>query len=342
MIAVFLGNKRTSEVNTAMANIQENSRFALNSIARDARVSGYQGCVDINSSQLTVNSTSAPVPANGLRDSSAHASVINADGSWTPPSPVGFTPSTAFPQVPGTHALMFQFGDQRIASIASPMMNAGTVIPNRAVPITMDRTMSEMGLAVGDLAIIANCDVGDLFTITAGSTGNTLNHAAGGNINGALSIAYGLADTIEQTQITELNTHVYYVGDTGLTNSNGDVITALYRQNWPFTVDNPPTELVQGVENMRVAFGIVTNNNSLRYLPPDDANFDPSQVNSVQVGLLMNSWDRVSQDDDSNTYELAGQPLVSATKWPLNTDTHAGDKRFRLAFNTTIKIRNRR
>jgi len=326
-----------------MANIQENSRFALNSIARDARVSGYQGCVDINSSQLNVNSVAAPVTAGGLRATSAHASLITANGIWNPPSPVGFTPSTAFPPVPGTHTLMFQFGDQRVASIASPMLNAGTIIPNQAAPVTMDRTMSEMGLAVGDLAIIANCDVGDLFTVTAGSAGSTLNHAAGPNNNANLSIAYGLADTMAQTQIAELNTHVYYVGNTGLTNANGDMITALYRQNWPFTVDNPPTELVQGVENMRVAFGIDTNGNgSLSYLPPDDANFNPVDVHSVQVGLLMNSWDRVSQDNDTTTYELAGQPIVSQTEWPMNTNTHAGDTRFRLAFNTTIKIRNRR
>ena len=76
MIAVFLGNKRTSEVNTAMANIQENARFALDSIARDARVSGFQGCIDVNSEQLSVRSNNAPVTSGGLRATSAHASII--------------------------------------------------------------------------------------------------------------------------------------------------------------------------------------------------------------------------------------------------------------------------
>ncbi len=346
MIAVFLGNKRTSEVNTAMANIQENARFALDSIARDARVAGFQGCIDLNSEQLKVRSKTAPVTTGGLRATSTHASVINSDGSWTPTSPIGFTPSATFPQVTGTHALTLQFGDQRVSTLDEAMIIPGTVIPNNALPIKLARPMSELGLNVGDLAIISNCDVGDLFTVTTGSAGSTLVHAATGaddsNASANLTVAYGLNDTLAQTRIMELNTNVYYIGDTGLTNANGDVVTALYRQTWPFEASNPPTELIQGVEDLRVSFGIRSNNGTLSYLAPDAPGFNPTNIESIQVGILMNSYDRVSQDDDSGTYELAGQPVYSATKYPNANSVHAGDKRFRLAFNTTIKIRNRR
>ena len=346
MIAVFVGNKRTSEVNTAMANIQENARFALDSIARDARVSGFQGCIDINSEQLMIRSNNAPVTADGLQATSTHASVINTDGSWTPASPIGFTPSTTFPQVTGTHALTLQFGDQRVASLDEPMIVTGTVIPSKALPVKLDRPISEMGLNVGDLAVISNCDVGDLFTVTTGSADSTLVHAASGDNNGNasanLSIAYGLNDTLIQTRVMKLNTNVYYIGDTGLENANGDTITALYRQTWPFEASNPPTEIVQGVEDLRVSFGIRSANDTLSYLAPDAAGFNPTNIESLQVGILMNSFDRVSQDDDSSTYELAGQPVYSSTKYTTATSVHSGDKRFRLAFNTTIKIRNRR
>jgi len=347
MIAVFVANKRTGEVNNAMANIQEGARFALNSIARDARVSGYQGCIDVNRGDIEIQSNASPVLPGGLRDTSAHASVVDADGDLVPVSPVGFTPSNLFPPVPGTHALMLQFGDQRVATVTGPMMNAGTTIPNPTLPIQMDRTMAEMGLQVGDLAIIANCDVGDLFTVTAGSAGSTLNHAANGNANGnvaaSLSMAYGLEDTIPQTRIMELNTNIYYVGDTGVTNNNGDTITALYRQSWPFTTANPPTELIQGVEDLRVAFGIRGAGNALRYISPDaTTGFNPEDIEALHVGVLMNSFDRISQTNDTNTYELAGQSVFSETKHPSETSVHKGDLRFRLAFNTTIKIRNRR
>ena len=346
MIAVFVGNKRTSEVNTAMANIQENARFALDSIARDARVSGFQGCIDINSEQLMIRSNNAPVTSEGLQATSTHASVINADGSWTPASPIGFTPSTTFPQVPGTHALTLQFGDQRVASLDEPMIVTGTVIPSKALPIKLDRPISEMGLNVGDLAVISNCDLGDLFTVTAGSADSTLVHAASGdddgNTSANLSIAYGLNDTLTQTRVMKLNTNVYYVGDTGLENANGDTITALYRQTWPFEASNPPTEIVQGVEDLRVSFGIRSSNDTLSYLAPDATGFNPTNIESLQVGILMNSFDRVSQDDDSSTYELAGQAVYSGTKYTNAASVHSGDQRFRLAFNTTIKIRNRR
>ena len=221
MIAVFLGNKRTSEVNTAMANIQENARFALDSIARDARVSGFQGCIDVNSEQLTVRSNNAPITPNGLRATSAHASVINSDGSWTPASPIGFTPSATFPQVPGTHALTLQFGDQRVAGLSEAMIIPGTVIPSNVLPVKLSRPMSELGLKVGDIAIISNCDFGDLFTVTTGSAGSTLAHAATGsddsNASPNLTLAYGLNETLSQTRVMRLNTNVYYIGDTGQT-----------------------------------------------------------------------------------------------------------------------------
>jgi len=71
MIAVFSGNKRSSELNTAMANIQENARFALSALGKDIRMAGFQGCLDSRRGRMIVKSVDAPVPTDG----------VNADGS---------------------------------------------------------------------------------------------------------------------------------------------------------------------------------------------------------------------------------------------------------------------
>jgi len=340
MITVFAGNKRSSEANAAMANIQESARFALNAIAKDARSAGFQGCIDTNRGKVTPQADSAPVVGDSLRTTAATGALVKADGSWDPVSPIGYTPSASFPPIAGTHSLMFQFGKSNSTRL-SEQMKIGTAL-SLAGPLNL---VDDIQLRAGDLAIVSNCETGDLFQVTAVSgDGKTLSHAASGNISGNLKFAYGSEETRNQTTIMKFMSNIYYIGNTGLTNEHNDVITALYQQSLPFEADNPPTELIQGVENMRVAFGIRDSAGSMRYLTPESTGFDPARVESVQIGLLMNSWDHVSQNDDANTYILAGQPIYSATAVSSGSSvtTHAGDKRFRLAFNTTVKIRNRR
>ena len=46
MIAVFSGNQRSAELNTAMANLQESARFALSRMSKDMRLAGHQGCLN--------------------------------------------------------------------------------------------------------------------------------------------------------------------------------------------------------------------------------------------------------------------------------------------------------
>jgi len=54
MLTVFAGNKQSSELNTALAQIQENARFALSRMSRDMRMAGYQGCLDPNQGTINV------------------------------------------------------------------------------------------------------------------------------------------------------------------------------------------------------------------------------------------------------------------------------------------------
>ena len=154
-------------------------------------------------------------------------------------------------------------------------------------------------------------------------------------------MAFGDPLSISQTEVMRFNANIYYIGDTDLVNDYGDPIYALYQQSLPYNDPaNPPTELVQGVENMRVSFGIRNNFGNLSYVTADQINFVTSQIESVRVGLLMTSWDRISQQDDENTYVLAGQPIPASTSSGDGT-THPSDRRFRLVFNTTINVRNR-
>lgn len=344
MIAVFQGNKRSSELNSSMADIQENARYAMNKLAGDIRMSGFQGCIDINSGSATV--LAKDKPTTNLHASAAYASVIGTGNSWVPSPPSGFKTEN-HDALPGTHALTLQFGDPSTYPLNEQVSIGG--IPDRSGPVVVDispgMSSRKFNLDAGDYAIISNCSEANLFRVTeVTETGNTasIEHAATLNDTAALAFDFGGPNSIRETRVMKFVSNVYYVGDTGLTNEDGDKISALYQQSLPYgdVNSNPPTELIRGVENLRVSFGIRTGKESITYVLPSDAQFDARRVESVRLGLLMSSYDSVALNDDTNTYVLAGQPITdnSAT----GDSVHPSDKRYRLAFNTTVKIRNRR
>ncbi len=349
MIAVFSGNKRSAELNTAMANIQENARFALNALSKDIRMAGYQGCLDSRRGRLNVVSANAPIPIDGITSdglpnynanlSAATGAVVRADGEWFPPIPGGLQPPVDNPAIPGTHVLSVQYGSSNDTPLDGPVNTGG--VPDLAGPI---RTVQNLGFKEGDLALIGSCSAVDLITVTDApffKLGQQISHDPPENINGNLSIRYGVPRNIFHTRVMRFLSKVYYVGDTGLVNDAGDSIRALYMQTFPYNdPTNPPVEIVQGVENMRVSYGL-RNSNTLRYVTADSPFFNPSEVESIQVGLIMTSWDHIAEQDDDNTYIIAGQPIAPSN----DKDTgfgHAEDGRYRLVFNTTVKVRNRR
>ena len=339
MIAVFSGNQRSSELNSAMTDMQESARFAIEAIARDARMAGFQGCIDVAAGAAIVRGNDAPT--NDLFNSIATGSVVTAADTWQPDPPIGFTiPTGDLAPITGTHTLSLQFGSPLVSTLSSAMDDP--VAPAAAaIPIADNPG----GIRAGDLAIISNCDIADLFRVTtAPDSAGLITHAAADNGNNAnLSRAYGTTTTLQNTRVMKFHANIYYIGITGEVNDYGDPVTALYQQSLPYTANNPPTQLIQGVENMRIRFGTRESNGNLRYFNANAAGFDPGAVEAIQVGLLMNSWSRIRQEDDTRTYVLAGQEVPPhPSKVVGNGFMHPGDKRYRLAFNTTVKIRNKR
>ncbi|ASJ72395.1 PilW family protein [Granulosicoccus antarcticus] len=345
MIAVFSGNKRSSDLNSAMADIQENARFAMNSIASEIRMSGFQGCMDLNF--VTPTLLGNGLPTTDLQATAAMGSIIGNGNLWAPSPPTGFVPGN-HEAIPGTHALTLQFGSPATYPLVQAVGSAG--VPDTVGPVVVDTTpgisREEFNLSSGEFGIISDCNGADIFQITKvtnGSNTATIEHGASANSSGSFSRIYA-GGSNSTSKFMRFVSSVYYVGETDLTNSNGDPITSLYRQSLPYnTPDNPAIEVVRGVEDMRISFGIRTGTESLTYVLASDSLYNPRQVESIRIGLLLNSFDRISQNDDTNTYVIAGQLIEPEDSSSSNAaGTHSGDKRFRLAFNTTVKVRNRR
>ncbi len=344
MILYFSESKRTSDLTTAMIDMQESARYAVSALSQRIRLSGYQGCLDLNRGEIAIQSLKSPTM--GLKSSATVGSVVVSDTEWSPPPPPGINLPMPFPAVVGTHALSVQFAGAEAGRLTRQMSD-NNIVASLSGPLHIDR---DLDFKVGDFAIVASCDTVDLFTVSDvsvsalgdGTVEAVLGHKASHNVTGNLTRAYGDSLTNRQTRVMRFNSNVYYVGDTGLTNQQGDRITALYQRTLPFDDDtNPPTEVVQGVENMRLAFGVREVGGNLRYVTSDDPAFDSSRVEVVQIGLLMTSWDRIADVNDEKTYRLIGDDITPATSHG-DGSTYISDKRMRLAFHGTVKVRNRR
>ena len=62
LIQVFQGSKKSYRFSTELSRMQENGRYALDLIAHDIRMIGYQGCADPG--EVVPNVIADPPPAN--------------------------------------------------------------------------------------------------------------------------------------------------------------------------------------------------------------------------------------------------------------------------------------
>jgi type IV pilus assembly protein PilW len=100
---------------------------------------------------------------------------------------------------------------------------------------------------------------------------------------------------------------------------------------WRRSGSNAAEELVEGVENMQLAFG-QTMGNLVSYRKAD-AITDWNAVVSVNIALLVRSQSEYGTDRDQATYDLINPTL--GTRVPAPNDRH-----LRQVFATTVSLRN--
>ncbi|MEQ8483270.1 MAG: PilW family protein [Pseudomonadales bacterium] len=283
IVQLFVGNSRTYNVLNGQARMQENARFALEFITQAARSTGFFGC--------SLDRTNY---VNGLGGEWQNipdrewdiTQIIQADAGW-----VRFR-STRRPA-------------QRVVQVTQPDENPTVVAPG-----------GDPGFAVGDIVVLSSCEQGAVFRVTGMNTaGNEaeLLHRPGGVCNGLgsgytavgnavcvvgiegfvpytlskLSRSYGADSTV-----AALDNTTFFVAP------GADGNDALWQD-----VNGTANELVSGVEDLQVLFGIdddlgdgvtrVAQYVDFGNLP--DPN-DLSNVVALRISITVNSVDEVTDD----------------------------------------------
>jgi len=303
VIQLFLTSKQTYRMNESLARLQESGRLALDSLSRDLRMAGYQGCADPGSvvSESVMNNP----PTTNL----SKTAIAGGDGGA------------------GTDSLTIQFASGLAAKLKQniDLANAQAVA---------DSNPEDIG--VNDVLMLADCATVHMLRVTAVNSGAgdvTFTYGASENDLSKITKVYGPANT----QVLRFNSVTYSVASSGRTNGRGETIYSLFRQGLN---DPKPVELVEGVENMQIQYGELLSNGSMRYSNAGAGGLDMTKVKSVRVGLLLTAMDMVGDDADNKSYTIAG--ITVGPQGSGATVTHPADKHIRRAFNTTVTLRNRR
>ncbi len=319
VIQIFLSSKQTYRMQENLSRIQESGRFAMHFIEQDVRMSGSIGC---NSQSSIINTLTTPVPF--LYDFSTAIQGFDATSPtiWTPVinadiiSPLG-----------GSDVITIRRSDdQGFTVIAHATPSAGLTLDATATTANLKAAgyLNNLGANNCMTVVVSNCATAAVFQVSA-IAGTVLSHNIGGGCEPKNVTAELGTTTFKGGQVFPINTISYYVRKRNPLDPGNQ--PSLYRR----VGANDPQELVEGIENMQILYGVDTNNDNTPdfYEKADSVLLNWPNVVSIRISLLV-----VSLDDN-----VAAQPIpyVFNNAPPFTPP----DRRIRRVFTSIIALRNR-
>ncbi|MBB5210921.1 PilW family protein [Microbulbifer hydrolyticus] len=323
VVQLFLSSRATLSTQQALSRVQESGRLAMEFLARDIRMAGYMGCMSRN---LNFHST-----LNNA-DSFAYKFEVAIEGLDN----VGATLPTGYPTniVEGTDVLVLRSASGEAVSVTKNNDSAQLFALNTGTEASCDAgEKSFSNLCENDILVVSDCTKARVFQATtiqdvAGETWINIKHASSGSPGNA-EPSWGGNSNPEETfgtdsEIIKMNTAVYYVRN----NQDSGQPTL-----WQEINGSAPQELLDGVEDMQLLYGLDTSGDGIpdNYVTAAAVNTADAweDVSSVRVQLLVQS----SEDN----------LLSEAQPYTFNgvTNSAPGDRRLRQVFINTVGIRSR-
>ncbi|WP_434988476.1 PilW family protein [Xanthomonas melonis] len=352
VIQVFSASRTASMLAEGSARAQENGRFALEFLQRDIRMAGHFGCV--NDQAHFVRGEGDPIVTTGAASGSGHPldfsvsiqgyeapntkppGSLTIGATWALPTNLPAAISKLNPRG-GSDILVLRYLAPESVPITALTSGSTSVVGFNA---TAGRRLTEGGQASPNLFGIADCAHATVFKGAYESGKVTAN---GTNLSNYSTRPSG------QALIYRAESLVYYVGTSA---ASGEPALMRARSNG---VDDysTPEELVEGVENMQLLFGLDQTANMSNTSPPLGNISSQAVASDVSTGTdaaAAAQWRRVGQ---VQVGILARSPTPSATERPANAIRNPSalgisfapptqtDGRFRMTYESTIALRNR-
>jgi type IV pilus assembly protein PilW len=347
VIQIFIASQAASRLSEGVARAQENGRFALDFLERDVRMAGHLGCVN-DQAHLTA---SMGEPRLNLGAATGSGSPLDfsvaVQGYEAPATGPGATlavgagsPPTALPtSISGLNPAPLAGSDILVLRYLAPEGVPVTGVAGSV--LTMDATraqrLTEGGVSAPTLFGIANCDYVDIFRGTL----------AGGTVTATGVDLSRFSPQPQPTMLYRAESMVYYIG----TGANGPGLRRARANSAGTYAINE--ELVEGIENLQLLFGMDTTTN----ISPASAPVGnittlgvASSVTTLTNAAGAGQWRRVGQVQVGLVARSPGpatspKPTDAAAKLGvlgLTYDQDAvTDGRYRTSYEVSIALRNR-
>jgi len=354
LVQLFSSTKITFNTNDALARVQENGRFALETLKREIREAGTLGFC---AGQVPITNHLNRGCSGGIDDFfNPDFAVVGWEYDET-----GFGES--FPLPANLDPAMASNGswESRANSTSLPSQLSGLVVPGSDVLVVRRLSVVDgftaiaaghdpddeikltgpSGVDEDTILLVTDCSSADLFQNQADESDNEFSAVGGG----CSSPGPGNDDSIvwstsynESMQTFTVEHVAYYIG----VNAAGE--PGLYRWNMTRGTEAARAEeIIEGAENMQVLYGFsraaplgdgqhVNNWLSADEIPNNTitGEFGWPQVIALRLGLSVRSSARADLDNTDITLELATTEI-----------TAPGDGRIRQPFSTAVALRNR-
>jgi type IV pilus assembly protein PilW len=331
IVQLFVGNQQTYAILTGQARMQENGRFALEFISRSARSAGFLGCAQ-DPETLVRGLTGGwnlipevdvtrPVQAFDSTGVSTWSPVLTTlPRSETIDTNVRFADAGIDTRLiaPGTDVLVLRGlrgGGTQLAETLQPDGTPLVVAPE-----------GETDIAADDIVMIANCEQAAVVRVTdvdvsgdeaslslaiggvgglPSGPGEALYRNAASVVGPTGSIPFTLSflgrSYSEDALVGVVESSFFYVAPGLGEDDQGDAPLAL----WQKTGTAAPVELVQGIENLQVLYGIDTTltdgiPSANRYVTPGSIGSTADALRpvvSLRVTITANSVDAVDDGE---------------------------------------------
>lgn len=314
VLQIFDSNRDTIRMQTAFSRVQESGRFATDLLTREIRMADYWGCAPDKESirdHLDSGDTADGYDAGYLAD-------LGTKGILGTDNATGETIGTK-PVIDGTDILYLRGSENACGGTGRmvPSTNAASLMATQSCDVEEGQTV-----------LLANCQSGELMTITqvqGGNGGNsgkrTLVHNTGNtdgidNLSKNLQREYG-ADA----RLLVPYQRIYFVADSAAGNSS------------LFVSENggDAQELIPGIEDMQLLYGRDTDDDETVDTWTSAAGLteaDMALAQAIKVQLVAANEANVNADDMTVT-DLD------------DDDTTYTDGRLRKVYLSTVKVRNR-
>jgi type IV pilus assembly protein PilW len=355
VVQLFSANSDTYGVMMGQSRMQESARFALDFIGRDIYKVGYFGCLSNNEQLYWTAPDGDDIPyefdlRTGLEGNDASGASLWSPGVDTLPSTIGAVNANVFVDgtgintdniVSGTDVLTVRSVLQQDLEIRLANDMANSRLP---VPVLVDQTLglAALGFAQWDLALVHDCEKATIFHVTdltlvatpdPDSDQVDIAHLKGASTDAWRNDFETLAiknSFDEDANVSAIETHIYFIAPGVGENSSGEAPLSLWRKSGT-TV---PVELVEGIENLQILYGVSTDGNLTpnRYRRANEV--DMKEVVTVRVTVIANTIDDVG-GSGSTTHGCSIQNCYAG-------EPEGGiDGLMRREFTQTFMLRNR-